>query len=116
MTNQSLVGQYLSIATNDTQQDPRQMLRSLDSWRKSLAAKLDVGENTGSDVYYLHIQAMSYRFECVLCLIRRRWQQSEHTDWSEWAKQRFRSAILELDTIAMRVLASDTLLDFPIAL
>jgi hypothetical protein len=68
-------------------------------------------------VYYLYIQALSYRFECILCrLIRRREQQSRHADWSEWAKQRLRSAILELDTIAMRVLASGTLQDFPISL
>lgn len=83
----------------------------------SLAAKMHVGANTGTDLYYLNIQAMSYRFECVLCrLMRRCWHQSPHADWSEWAKQRLRSAILELDTIVMRVLASGTLQDFPISL
>ena len=103
--------------TNKPQQDPHQMMHPLDAWRKSLAAKMHVGGNTGTDVYYLNIQAMSYRFECILCrLIRRCWQQSRHADWSEWAKQRLRSAILELDTIAMRVLASGTLQDFPISL
>jgi hypothetical protein len=93
------------------------MMHPLDTWRKSLATKMHVGGNTGTDVYYLNIQALSYRFECILCrLIRRCWQQSQHTDWSEWAKQRLRSAILELDTIAMRVLASGTLQDFPMSL
>ena len=96
------------------QQDPRQMMNSLDSWRKSLAAKMHMDGNTGTDVYYLNIQALSYRFECILCrLIRRGCQQSGYADWSEWAKQRLRSAILELDTIAVRVLASGTLQDFP---
>lgn len=90
------------------------MLHPLDVWRTSLAAKMHVGGNTGTDVYYLNIQAISYRFECILCrLIRRRWHHARHVDWSEWAKQRLRSAILELDTIAMRVLASGTLQDFP---
>lgn len=93
------------------------MMHPLDAWRKSLAAKMHVDGNTGTDVYYLNIQAMSYRFECILCrLIRRCWRQSRHADWSEWAKQRLRSAILELDTIAMRVLASGTLQDFPMSL
>lgn len=93
------------------------MMHPLDAWRKSLADKMHVGGNTGTDVYYLNVQAMSYRFECILCrLIRRRWQQSRHADWSEWAKHRLRSTILELDTIAMRVLASGLLQDFPIAL
>jgi hypothetical protein len=93
------------------------MMQPLDAWRKSLAAKMHMDGNTGTDMYYLNTQAMSYRLECVLCrLIRRRWQQSLHADWSEWAKQRFRSAILELDTIAMRVLASGILQDFPISL
>jgi hypothetical protein len=93
------------------------MMHPLDAWRKSLAAKMHVGGNTGTDVQYLSLQAMSYRFECVLCrLIRRLWQQSQHPDWSEWAKQRLRSAILELDTIAMRVLLSGTFQEFPLPL
>ena len=117
MTNSYSVGQSLSIVKNKPQQDPRQMMRPLDAWRKSLAAKMYVGDNTGTDVYYLNVQAMSYRFECILCrLMRRTWEQSRHADWSDWAKQRLRSAVLELDTIAMRVLASDTLQGFPMPL
>jgi hypothetical protein len=93
------------------------MMHPLDAWRKSLASKLHVSGNTGTDVYYLNIQAMSYRFECILCrLIARTWQQSQNEEWSEWARQRLRSAILELDTIAMRVLASGTLQEFPMSL
>ncbi|KAF2491345.1 hypothetical protein BU16DRAFT_594212 [Lophium mytilinum] len=111
-----IFGQCLSIVTNKPLQDPRQILHPVDDWRKSLASKMHVSGNTATDVYYLNIQAMSYRYECVLCrLIRRGLQQSQHADWSAWAKQRLRSAILELDTIAMRVLASDTLQDFPIS-
>ncbi|CAI7598685.1 unnamed protein product [Penicillium manginii] len=110
------VGQCLSSMTNKPQQDPRHMLHPLDAWRKSLAVKMHVDGNIGADVYYLTMQAVSYRFECVLCrLIRRCWQQTQHADWSEWAKQRLQSAILELDTITKRVLASGTLQDFPIS-
>ncbi|KAI1408883.1 fungal-specific transcription factor domain-containing protein [Hypoxylon sp. FL1857] len=108
--------QRLTILMNKPQQDPRQMMHPLDTWRKSLAAKMHVGGNTGTDIYYLYIQALSYRFECILCrLIQRRWQQSQHADWSEWVKQRLRSVILELDTIVMRVLTSGTLQDFPVS-
>lgn len=117
ITDSHSVGQCLSSMTNKPQQDPRQMLHSLDAWRKSLAVKMHVDVSIGADVYYLTMQAVSYRFECVLCrLIRRCWQQTQHADWSEWAKQRLRSAILELDTITKRVLASGTLQDFPISL
>ncbi|KAM0454498.1 hypothetical protein ACHAPV_008369 [Trichoderma viride] len=109
-----IFGQCLSTVINKPQQDPRHMMNPLDTWRKSLAAKMHVGGNTGNDVYYLDIQAMSYRFECILCrLIRHRLQQSQHADWSEWAKERLRSGILELDMISMRVLANGTLQDFP---
>ncbi|KAH8124073.1 fungal-specific transcription factor domain-containing protein [Trichoderma asperelloides] len=109
-----IFGQCLSIVINKPHQDPRQMMHPLDTWRKSLANKMHVGGSIGTDVYYLNIQAMSYRFECILCrLIRRRLQQSQHADWSEWAKERLRSAILELDMISMRVLANGTLQDFP---
>ena len=94
------------------------MMQPLDAWRRSLAAKMHVADgNTGTDMCYLNVQAMSYRFECILCrLIHRSWHQSPHADWSEWARQRLRSAILELDTIAMRVLASGTLLEFTMSL
>ncbi|KAL1854841.1 hypothetical protein VTK73DRAFT_8686 [Phialemonium thermophilum] len=112
-----IVGQCLSAVTNKPQQDPRKIMQPLDAWRKHLAAKMHVvDECTRTDVYYLNIQAMSYRFECILCrLVRRRGHQSPHVDWSEWAKRRLRSAVLELDTITMRVLANGTLHDFPVS-
>ncbi|AEO63932.1 uncharacterized protein THITE_2141915 [Thermothielavioides terrestris NRRL 8126] len=113
-----IFAQCLSIVTSKHQQDLRPIMHTLDAWRGSLAAEMHVAPgNTGTDIYYLHIQAMSYRFECVLCrLMHRRWQQqSQHADLSEWARQRLRTAVLELDTIAMRVLASGNLADFPIS-
>lgn len=110
-------GQYLSGVTNKPIQDPRQILHSLDAWRETLGAKMHVEGETGKNVSFLTIQALSYRFECILCrLIRRCWQQSQHADWGEWAKQRLRSALLELDMIVKRVLTNGTLLDFPMPL
>ncbi|KAI0143425.1 hypothetical protein GGR57DRAFT_484154 [Xylariaceae sp. FL1272] len=111
-----IVGDCLSIVINKPQQDPRQLMKPLDMWRKTLSTQMHLDENNKTDVFYLNVQAMSYRFECILCrLVQRNNRQSQHTDWCEWAKKRLRSAILELDTIVMRVLASGTLQDFPIA-
>jgi hypothetical protein len=95
-------------------------MHPLDAWRKSLADKMHIGDNFshGTDVYYLDVLATSYRFESILCRLlrrRRRWH-SQHVDWSEWAKQRLRSAILELDTIAKRVLTNGNIQDFPMCL
>lgn len=89
----------------------------MDAWRKSLASRLHVGENTKSDRHYLNLQGTSYRFECILCRwIRRGWQQPPPADWSDWVKERLQSAILELDAIFMRILASGTLLEYPMSL
>ncbi|KAF2171706.1 hypothetical protein M409DRAFT_63319 [Zasmidium cellare ATCC 36951] len=107
-------GECLSTAINKPQQSPRNVLQPMDTWRKSLITRLHLDENAGNDLCYLHIQAMSYRFECIVCRLILR-QRSRSADGKEWAKQRLRSAILELDTIAMRVLASGTLQDFPIS-
>ena len=98
-------------------QDPRQMMQSLDTWYKSLASKMNVDGKVGTDKFYLIIQAISCRYECILCrLILRTWQQSEHLEWRNWAKQRLNSAFLELDTVAMRVMTSGTLEEFPMPL
>ena len=87
-------------------------MHPVDEWRKCLPNKLKLVGSTGADIHYLNIQAMAYRLECILCrLIRRSWQE-----WSEWAKQRLQSALLELDTIARRVLANGNIHEFPITL
>lgn len=91
------------------------MMQQLDAWRRSIASTMHVTGDIGTNIYYLNAQATSYRFECVLCrFIRRTWQRSEHSDWSEWARGRFRSAVLELDTIMARTLANGNLEQFPI--
>ena len=109
-----LVRQCLSIVRDEPQHDLQQAMHLLDEGRKSLASKMHVETSTRTDTYYLNIQAMSYRFECVLCREIRR--QPQNMDRIGYAKQRVRSAMLELDTIAMRVLALGTLWEFPVIL
>lgn len=111
-----IFSECMSDLTGNPQQDPQIMFQSLDAWRKSLPGMMHMGESFEADVYFLSIQAMSYRFECILCrLIRRRWERSQNPDWGDWAKKRLRSAIFELDTITKRVLSRGTLLCFPIS-
>lgn len=86
-------------------------------WRKSLPEQLHVDDDTGTKVYYLNGLAVSYRYECSICrLILHSLRRSSYDEWTEWTRRRLRSAILELDIIATRVLASRTFCDFPISL
>jgi hypothetical protein len=89
-------------------------MRPLDEWRASLAARMHVDGSPGLNVYYLHAQALSYRFECMLCrMMRRRYRDSS---WVEWTDQRLRSAIVELNAIALRASVGGTLQEFPVSL
>ncbi len=99
--------------TTKPQQDPLQMMHLLDEWRKSFISNMHA-DNTGTDTYYLSIQALSYRYECILCRQIRR--KSENAEWTRFAKQRLRSAMLELDTIIMRVLAEENVQVYPVFL
>lgn len=75
---------------------------------------MQLGGEIGTNICHLNVQAVSFRFECILCrLVRRNCQRFGRADWSEWAQKRLRSAILELDTIAMRILAYGTLEECP---
>lgn len=116
-TNFDSVGQCLSSLTKDSQQDPGQLFQSLDSWRNSLPELMHSSGSSEINICFLSIQALSYRFECILCrLIRRRGEGSQAPVWVDLAKSRLRIAIFELDTITKRVLSSGTLLCFPISL
>ncbi|KAH8738441.1 hypothetical protein BGZ61DRAFT_440039 [Ilyonectria robusta] len=111
-----IFGRLLSAITNDQEKDPRQLIRPLDAWRMSLAEKMQIrDQSSDGDMYYAELRGSSYRFEFVICrLIRRRWQ-SRDAERCEWAKQRLRSAIFELDAIAGRMLANGTIQDFPVS-
>lgn len=83
----------------------------------SLAEKMQIrDQSSDGDIYYAELRGSSYRFEFVISrLIRRRWQ-SRDAERCEWAKQRLRSAMFELDAIAGRMLANGTIQDFPVSL
>ncbi|KAM0548426.1 hypothetical protein ACHAPJ_009912 [Fusarium lateritium] len=68
------------------------------------------------EFYLLEVLTTSYRFECIMCrLLRRgRWHVRD-AGIREWARQRFRSAIFELDTISKRVLVNDTIHKLPMS-
>lgn len=117
LTIVSVVGRLLSTITNDQEKDPRKLIRLLDAWRMSLAEKMQIRDQSpDGDIYYAELRGSSYRFESIICrLIRRRWQ-SRNVERCEWAKQRLRSAIFELDAIAGRMLANGTIQEFPVSL
>ena len=59
-----------------------------------------------TSIYYLDVLALSYRFDSILCRLLtrcKRWTPL-NIDWKEWAKQRLRFTIIELDSIAKRIL------------
>ncbi|KAJ4215839.1 hypothetical protein NW759_009699 [Fusarium solani] len=110
-----IFGNCLSTVKNGSHQDVRQLMRPLDAWRTSLAKKMGITDPFhDGDIYYPETLAISYRFEAIMCRLLRRCWRSRNVSGSEWAKQRLRSAIFELDTIAKRVLANGTIQKFPI--
>ncbi|RMJ17995.1 hypothetical protein CDV36_002310 [Fusarium kuroshium] len=110
-----IFGECLSTVKNDCKQDVRQLMRPLDTWRTSLAEKMGITDPFhDGEIYYPETLAVSYRFEAIMCRLLRRCWRSRNVSGSEWAKQRLRSAIFELDTIAKRVLANGTIRKFPI--
>ncbi|KAI8712833.1 Zn(2)-C6 fungal-type domain-containing protein [Fusarium sp. LHS14.1] len=109
-----IFGNCLAKVKNGSHQDVRQLMRQLDAWRASLAEKMGITDPFhGGDIYYPETLAISYRFEAIMCRLLRRCWRSRSVSGSEWAKQRLRSAIFELDTIAKRVLANGTIQKFP---
>ncbi|KAJ3542440.1 hypothetical protein NM208_g4098 [Fusarium decemcellulare] len=115
-----IFGRCLSALADEQLQDPRELICPLDAWRLALTDKMGTRDPSyGGDIYYFEALASSYRFEFIACrrLRRRRWHGEEDRDanWSEWTKQRLRSAIFELDTIVSRVLTNGTIHKFPIS-
>jgi hypothetical protein len=70
-----------------------------------------------NDIFLLEALTTSYRFESIMfrLLHRGRWKVRDD-NVREWAKQRFRSAMLELDTIVKRVLVDNTIREMPTTL
>ena len=75
-----------------------------------------MNQKVGENIWCTHLLATSYRFECVIYRILRTWWQDKDPEQHVWAKNRLRASIFELDTIIGRIVASDTLLKFPLSL
>jgi hypothetical protein len=90
-------------------------MQPLDSWRRLLPERMQTAHSLQeNDIFLLEALTTSYRFECITFrLLRRgRWKVRD-TNVREWAQQRFRSALLELDTIVKRVLVDNTIREMP---
>ncbi|KAI8713678.1 Zn(2)-C6 fungal-type domain-containing protein [Fusarium sp. LHS14.1] len=112
-----IFGNVLSVITSSsaTTEDVRKLIQPLDSWRTSLPDKMrSASSSTEDEIYHIEVLTTSYRFECILCrLLRRgRWQIRD-SSLCEWAQQRFRSAIFELNTIVQRVMINNTIQKLP---
>ncbi|CAH0053554.1 unnamed protein product [Clonostachys solani] len=108
---QMFSGHPLNTTSDVAGQDPLTFMLPLEEWRVSLAERMGIrNQSYGREAYYPEIMARSYLFECILCrhLLRR-----QEVKWGDWAKQRLRSAIFELDAIVGRVLANGTIKKFP---
>ncbi|KAG5657357.1 hypothetical protein KAF25_005921 [Fusarium avenaceum] len=105
----------VSLITNESPKDLRTLIQPLDTWRKSLPERMQTAHSLQeNDIYLLEALTISYRFECIMfrLLYRGRWKARD-TNVRDWARQRFRSAMLELDTIVKRVLVDNTILEMP---
>lgn len=115
-----LVGNVMSVVTSSTPsaEEIHKRILPLDAWRTSLPDRMQLMASfADGEIYHLEALTTSYRFECIMCrLLRRgRWQMSDG-GLREWAQQRFRSAIFELDTIVKRVMINNTIQKLPTTL
>lgn len=93
------------------------MIRPLDKWRISLADKMQMQDpSPEGDIYHAELLGSSYRFESTICRLVRHSSQSREADRYNWAKERLRAAVFELDAIARRVSANGTIQKFPVSL
>ncbi|KAF5672303.1 cutinase transcription factor 1 beta [Fusarium heterosporum] len=107
--------QLISVITNGASQDLPNLIQPLDSWRMLLPGKMQLGNPPPeSEIFVLEALTTSYRFECIMCRLlgRGRWNVQD-ANVHQWAQQRFRSAILELDTIVKRVLINNKIRQLP---
>ncbi|KAF6526040.1 hypothetical protein HZS61_009084 [Fusarium oxysporum f. sp. conglutinans] len=112
-----IFGNVMSVVTSSTPsaEEIHKRILPLDAWRTSLPDRMQLMASfADGEIYHLEALTTSYRFECIMCrLLRRgRWQMSDG-GLREWAQQRFRSAIFELDTIVKRVMINNTIQKLP---
>ncbi len=83
----------------------------------SLAAQLQLcNQSPNSNIHYLDLVGNSYRYEATLCRLIQRQLRSVDAPKSNYAKQRLRSAMLELDGVTGKILANDLMKKIPISL
>ncbi len=92
-------------------------MQPLDSWRISLATQLQLcHQSPSSNIHYLELIGSSYRYDATLCRLIQRQLRSIDALKSNAAKQRLRSAMLELDGVTGKLLANDMMKKVPISL
>ncbi|EKJ73845.1 hypothetical protein FPSE_05968 [Fusarium pseudograminearum CS3096] len=99
-----IFGTLTKTISSEPQKDMQRVMQPLDRWRMSLPAKMNPNDSSTNDEM----------FECVVCrsLRRGRWGiRSE--DVRKWARERFRDATLELDSILKKVLLSGIIKKIP---
>lgn len=115
--NSAIDGGILSAIAQDPSSDLQQLMRPLDAWRMSLPAQLQIANGSpNGDIYYIELQGTSYRYEATICRLLQRHLRGVDAARSDWAKQRLRSAMFELDAITGRMLANGMLAKVPISL
>ncbi|KAM3444676.1 hypothetical protein NHJ13734_001178 [Beauveria thailandica] len=102
-----IYGVVVSKIVQDPCVDVASVMRPLNAWRTSLATQLQLGDQSAKcSVRYLELLGTSYRYEATSCRLIQRQLRSVDAPKSNAAKQRLRSAMLELDGITARLLAN----------
>lgn len=110
-------GEILLTIAKDPAVKLQQLMRPLDSWRTSLSTQLQLGnQSPNSSIHYLDLMGTSYRYEATLCRLIQRQLRCVDAPKSNYAKQRLRSAMLELDGVTGKILANDMMKKVPISL
>ncbi|KAK8141082.1 hypothetical protein G3M48_000878 [Beauveria asiatica] len=102
-----IYGVVVSKIIQDPCVDVASVMRPLNAWRTSLATQLQLGDQSAKcSIRYLELLGTSYRYEATSCRLIQRQLRSVDAPKSNAAKQRLRSAMLELDGITARLLAN----------
>lgn len=113
----TIYGEILPRIVQDPCVDLAQLMRPLEFWRMSLPTQLQLGDQPpNSNIHHLDVLGTSYRYEATLCRLIQRQLRSVDAAKSSLAKQRLRSAMLELDGITGKLLANDMMNKIPISL
>ncbi|KAM3545532.1 hypothetical protein ARSEF1564_001526 [Beauveria bassiana] len=112
-----IYGVVVSKIAQDPCLDLASLMRPLNAWRTSLATQLQLGDQSpNSNIHYLELLGTSYRYEATTCRLIQRQLRCVDAPKSNAAKQRLRSAMLELDGITARLLANGMMSELMIPL